>query len=96
MSQTSHTSQTTTDHDEIRRWVSERGGSPSRVRGTDEKGGCGVLRINYPGYSGDDVLETISWSEFFKCFESNKLVFVYQEKTSEGEESRFSKFVDRT
>jgi hypothetical protein len=88
-------SQTTTDHKEIRRWVSERGGYPARVRGTNKGGGSGVLRIDYPGYSGDDKLETVSWTEFFKGFESNKLAFVYQDETKSGEESRFSKLVDR-
>jgi hypothetical protein len=87
-------SKTTTDHKEIQRWVSERGGYPARVKGTEEKG-CGLLRIDYPGYSGEDTLETISWTEFFKCFEQSKLAFIYQDETKSGEESRFSKFVDR-
>ena len=29
-------SKTTTDHDEIRRWVEERDGVPASVRGTEE------------------------------------------------------------
>jgi hypothetical protein len=89
-------SNTTTDHDEIRRWVSERGGYPARVRGTSEGNSSGVLRIDYPGYSGEDTLETITWTEFFKGFEKNKLAFLYQEETKTGEESRFSKLVNRT
>jgi hypothetical protein len=89
-------SKTTTDHDEIRRWVSERGGYPARVKGTNEGGGSGVLRVDYPDYSGEDSLETITWTEFFKGFEKNKLAFVYQEETRKGEESRFSKLVNRT
>ncbi len=86
-------SKTTTDHDEIRRWVSERGGFPARVKGTDEKGG--VLRIDYPGYSGEETLQTITWTEFFKGFERNQLAFLYQEETQSGEESRFSKLISR-
>ena len=88
-------SQVTTDHQEIQRWVSERGGYPARVKGTNEKGGTGVLRIDYPGYSGEDELEPISWTEFFKGFDQNKLAFLYQEETKSGEESRFSKLIDR-
>ena len=76
-------SKTTTDHDEIRRWVSERGGYPARVKGTDEKGG--VLGIDYPGYSGEETLQTITWTEFFKGFEKNQLAFLYQEETESGE-----------
>ena len=93
MSQAS--SQTTTDHEEIRQWVEERGGHPARVKGTEKGKSSGVLRIDYPGFSGEDRLEEISWEEFFEGFEKNKLAFLYQEKTSDGELSRFSKLVDR-
>lgn len=91
----SQTSQTTTDHDEIRRWVDERGGHPARVKGTNKGKTAGVLRIDYPGYSGKDSLEEISWEEFFDGFEKNELAFLYQEETKDGELSRFSKLVDR-
>jgi hypothetical protein len=93
MSQAS--SQTTTNHNEIRKWVEERGGHPAKVKGTEKSKSSGVLRIDYPGYSGEDRLEEISWEEFFEGFEQNKLAFLYQEKTSDGELSRFSKLVDR-
>ena len=95
MAQTSQTSQTTTDHGEIRRWVDERGGHPARVKGTNKGKTAGVLRIDYPGYSGKDSLEEISWEEFFDGFEKNELAFLYQEETKDGELSRFSKLVDR-
>jgi len=91
----SQTSQTTTDHDEIRRWVDERGGHPARVKGTEKRGSAGVLRIDYPGFSGDDRLEEITWEEFFDSFEKNKLAFLYQEETKDGKPSRFSKLVER-
>ena len=86
---------TTTDHETIREWVEERGGHPARVIGTDEKGGEGVLRIDFPGYSGKDTLEEISWDEFFAGFEANNLAFLYQDETKDGAESRFSKLIDR-
>ena len=79
----------TTDQEEIRQWVEERGGHPARVKGTD------VLRIDYPGFSGEDRLEEITWGEFFEAFEENNLAFLYQEKTKDGKQSRFSKLVDR-
>lgn len=91
----SQTSQTTTDHNEIRRWVDERGGHPARVKGTNKGKTAGVLRIDYPGYSGNDRLEEITWEEFFDGFEKNKLAFLYQDETKDGELSRFSKLVDR-
>ena len=89
------TSNTTTNHNEIRRWVEERGGHPARVKGTEKGKSSGVLRIDYPGFSGEDRLEEISWEEFFEGFEDNELAFLYQEKTSDGELSRFSKLIDR-
>jgi hypothetical protein len=85
----------TTDHEEIKQWVEERGGSPARVKGTDKGDSAGLLRIDYPGFSGEDTLEQISWEEFFTGFEDNKLAFLYQEETKGGKESRFSKLVNR-
>ena len=82
-------SQVTTDHEEIQRWVEERGGHPARVKGTN------LLRIDYPGFSGEERLEAISWDELFTVFDENNLAFLYQEETKAGGESRFSKFVDR-
>ncbi len=88
-------SQTTTDHETIRKWVEERGGRPARVKGTGGDGDAGLLRIDYPGRGEDDKLESIDWDAFFDAFEDNELAFVYQEETKEGDESRFSKLVAR-
>jgi hypothetical protein len=85
----------TTDHKEIRQWVEERGGNPARVKGTDKGDGGGLLRIDYPGFSGEDTLEPITWDEFFEAFEDNNLAFLYQEETKDGKESRFSKLISR-
>ena len=85
---------TTTNHEQIRKWVEERGGHPARVKGTDEKGGSGVLVIDYPGYSGSETLETIAWDEFFEGFEENKLAFLYEDE-KEADKSRFSKLINR-
>ena len=96
MATESSESKVTTNHDEIRRWVEERGGHPARVKDTESKKSPGLLRIDYPGYSGGDSLEAISWDEFFTGFDENNLAFLYQEKTKEGKQSRFSKLVDRS
>ena len=90
----SHEAQVTTDHDEIQRWVEARGGRPAVVKGT-ERGDSALLRIDYPGFSGEDTLEPIEWDEFFEIFDENNLGFLYQEKTADGGQSRFSKFIDR-
>lgn len=86
---------TTTDHKKIQKWVEERGGRPARVKGTEDKDGGGLLRIDFPGYSGKDSLEEISWEEFFEEFDQSKLAFLHQDKTEDGKKSRFSKLVNR-
>ncbi len=95
MAKQSSESKVTTNHDEIRQWVEERGGHPARVIDTESKKSPGLLRIDYPGYSGDNRLEAISWDEFFMGFDENNLAFLYQEKTKDGKESRFSKLIER-
>ncbi|HKR15059.1 MAG TPA: hypothetical protein VJT15_23540 [Pyrinomonadaceae bacterium] len=91
----SQTSNVTTNHKEIQQWVEERGGHPARVKGTEKGKTSGVLRIDYPGFSGEERLEEISWEEFFEGFEENELAFLYQDETKDGKMSRFSKLVDR-
>ena len=67
----------------------------SQVTGTDKPGKSGILRIDYPGFSGEGTLEKISWEEFFKGFEENNLAFLFQNHTDDGKVSRFSKLIDR-
>ena len=71
--------------------MDERGGQPARVKGTGKDGDPGLLRIDFPGRGEDEVLESVSWEDFFDAFERNKLAFVYQEQTADGQESRFGK-----
>jgi anaerobic selenocysteine-containing dehydrogenase len=54
-----------------------------------------LLRIDYPGYSGEGTLQEISWEEFFEEFDNCNLAFLHQDKTEDGKESRFSKLVTR-
>ena len=86
---------TTTDHDEIRRWVEEHGGEPASVRGTESGDSAGVLRIDFPGGAGEDQLEHVSWDEWFRKFDENDLAFLYQEQKAGGEDSTFFKLVSR-
>ena len=88
-------SQTTTDHEQIRRWAEARGGKPAHVKGTGGKDDTGILRIDFPGYSGAGKLEEISWDEFFEKFDEQGLALVYQGKTAEGQKSNFNKLVSR-
>jgi hypothetical protein len=84
-------SQATTDHEKIRKWVESKGGCPARVKGTGNKNDPGLIRIDFPGFSGKDTLEPISWDEFFEKFDEAGLAFVYQD----GPNTRFNKLVKR-
>ena len=86
--------QTTTDHKEIRKWVEERGGSPATVKATGGENDPGILRIDFPGYSGEEPLGRISWHAFFEKFDEQKLAFLHQDDKG-GEKSRFCKFIRR-
>ncbi len=86
----------TTNHDEIRAWVEEHGGKPAIVRGTESKGDSGgVLRIDFPGGTGEDELKHVSWDEWFKTFDESNVEFLYQEQKASGEDSTFFKLVSR-
>ncbi|HET6228965.1 MAG TPA: hypothetical protein VFE05_02735 [Longimicrobiaceae bacterium] len=78
----------TKDHDEIRRWVEDRGGIPTIVDGTG-----GLLRIDFVEGKGsggrEENLEETSWDEWFRIFDDRDLTFLF---TPEGE-SRFNKLI---
>ena len=88
-------SQTTTDHDTIKKWAEERGGVPATVESTAEGSEPGILRIMFPESDGGDNLTHIDWDAFFDKFEEENLAFLYQDETSNGSTSRFFKLVSR-
>jgi len=54
-----------------------------------------MIRLDFPGYSGEGSLEPIEWDEWFEKFDENNLALLYQEETAEGEKSNFNKLVSR-
>jgi hypothetical protein len=84
-----------TDHDEIQRWAEERGATPARVRNTGDDEDPGIIRLDFPGYSGQNSLEEISWDEWFEKLEDNNLALIVQEETANGQRSNFNKLVSR-
>jgi hypothetical protein len=80
----------TIDHDRIKSWAEKRGGRPATVAAT---GDHGLLRIDFD--PPDEKLEEVDWETFFDTFDEKSLAFLYQDKTSDGNLSRFSKFIDR-
>ncbi len=92
-----HSTRLTTNPEEIRRWVEARGGRPAAVAPLlqDEFGlkAIGALRIAFPEEHDKGNLEMLPWETFFEVFEARSLAFLYQERTSTGEQSRFNKFI---
>jgi hypothetical protein len=85
-------SKTTQDHNTIRKWAEARGGKPAHVSGTSRENDAGVLRLDFE--PADEGLKPISWEQFFAKFDEEHLSFLYQEKTADGQTSRFHKFVN--
>lgn len=84
-----------TDHDEIQRWAEERGARPSAVQKTHTDDNVGIIRLDFPRYSGEDSLEEIEWDEWFDKFDDNNLALIVQDETAGGETSNFNKIVSR-
>jgi hypothetical protein len=91
----SHAAHPMTDHDQIRQWAESRGAKPACVKGTGGKGDPGMIRLDFPGFTGADSLQPISWDEWFKAFDDNDLALLVQDRTASGEESNFNKLVSR-
>ncbi|TAK27122.1 MAG: hypothetical protein EPO21_24350 [Chloroflexota bacterium] len=81
----------TKDHQIIRRWAEERAALPAFVPGTEQEGGLGVLRFDFPAVGGQN-LRHITWEQFFKAFDERDLTFVYQETQKSGQKSFFFRF----
>ena len=78
----------TTDHEVIRQWAKARKAVPATVGGTEHDGHLGVLRFDFPGYSGDR-LTPVEWDEWLGTFDKRRLNFIYQQRQSNGKRSNF-------
>lgn len=83
------------DHEEIREWAEERGARPACVRGTGGREDVGMIRLDFPGYSGERSLEHIEWDEWFDKFDDSGLALLVQDTTARGQKSNFNKLVSR-
>ena len=75
----------TRSHDVIKNWAEERGGAPAT---TTPKGEPRVLRLDFPGYGGQN-LSKISWDDWFTTFDRRGVTFVFQQKLRNGNQSNF-------
>jgi hypothetical protein len=89
-------SKITTNHEVIRRWVEERGGLPAAMKQeVYASAGEAILRIDFTPAGDAETLEMISWNEFFRKFEEDRLAFLYQETAPNGQLSHQAKFISR-
>jgi hypothetical protein len=84
-----------TDHGEIRRWAEARGAKPACVQGTERHDGSCVLRLDFPGYSGEQTLAPVPWDHWFRVFEERRLALVVEDRMPDGAQSNFNKLVSR-
>lgn len=83
------------DHAEIRRWAEKRRAKPAAVESTARDDDPGIIRLDFPGYSGEGSLREISWDEWFAKFDERNLGLLVQDKTADGQLSNFNKIVKR-
>lgn len=95
MPRTSASARPLTDHEEIRRWAEERDAKPACVRRIGGKNDIGMIRLDFPGYSGESSLEEISWEDWFQKFDESNLALLVQDKTARGQKSNFNKLVSK-
>src|SRR5690349_22223297 len=95
MARSSSSARQLNDHDEIRQWAEEHGGKPACVRGTGGGDDVGMIRLDFPGYSGADSLEAIEWDDWFDKFDESNLALLVQDQTARGQKSNFNKLVGR-
>ena len=84
-------SETSTDHDAIRKWAESKGGKPAAVDRTHSDKDVGLIRIMFPDApnSHHENLVEITWEEFFKEFDERNLALILDDK------SLFNKLVGR-
>jgi len=65
------------------------------VRGTGGGKDVGMIRLDFPGYSGEQTLEHIEWDDWFQKFDESGLALLVQDTTARGQKSNFNKLVSR-
>ena len=75
---------TTTDQEEIRKWVERYKGRPEIIDDPTAEADKRTIRINFPGEDDDLVsprlTRKVSWEEFFEEFERLQYAFSYQDE----------------
>jgi hypothetical protein len=86
---------TLVDHALIQQWAESRGAHPACVKGTEASDGTCMLRLDFPGYSGENTLQPIQWDQWFRVFDQRQLALIVEDKMADGTRSNFNKLVRR-
>ena len=81
----------TRSHEVIQAWAEERNAVPATVPGTEHEDRPGVLRFIFND-GENSRLEEIPWEAWFETFDERELVFLYQERKANGDQSNFFRF----
>jgi hypothetical protein len=54
-----------------------------------------MIRLDFPGYTGEQSLEPIEWDEWLEKFDESNLALLVQDKLARGSRSNFNKLVSR-
>lgn len=85
--------QATTDHEHIRRWVDDLGGTPSAVP-LDAAEDPGLLRFEFSD-DDDGPFESLDWETFFERFEADELALLYRTPDEDEDPSQCYELTDR-
>lgn len=65
------------------------------MRKTGGRGDIGMIRLDFPGYSGARSLQAIDWDQWFQKFDESNLALLVQDSTVRGQKSNFNKLIGR-
>jgi hypothetical protein len=91
---------TTIHHREIKKWAEKYGGKPQIIDFPNAQSDLVGIRINFPGradqvyFDESNPPRDITWREFFREFERQRLTFIYNDSekiTSPSDYYRFAK-----
>jgi hypothetical protein len=95
MARSSAQTRVLTDPEEIRMWAEERSAKPTCVKRTGGSDDVGIIRLDFPGYRGENSLQEIDWDDWFEKFADSNLALLVQDTTAGGQQSNFNKLVSR-
>ena len=65
------------------------------MRGTGGGEDVGMIRLDFPGFSGEQSLEHIEWDDWLQKFDESGLALLVQDTTADGQQSNFNKLISR-